>query len=114
MPKGKGGFHTIGLYLDVFTQHVWGFKYSKKGSGRTTASALNTIYSGYMPYEEFMSNQGTHFDCQEVRDLCDKWGGKTHTVTAYSLWINGLVEGTNKLLIHVLKRLCALIRPIFG
>jgi hypothetical protein len=32
---------------------------------------------------------------------------KLHTVAAYSPWINGLVEGTNKLLLHVLKRLCA-------
>ena len=53
-----------------------------------------------------MSDQGTHFDCQEVRDACEKWEGKTHTVAAYSPWINGLVEGTNKLLIHILKRLC--------
>jgi len=30
-----------------------------------------------------------------------------HVVSAYSLWINGLVEGTNKILLHVLKRLCA-------
>jgi hypothetical protein len=27
-------------------------------------------------------------------------------VAAYSPWVNGLVEGTNKLLLHVLKRLC--------
>jgi hypothetical protein len=26
---------------------------------------------------------------------------------AYSPWVNGLVEGMNKLLLHVLKRLCA-------
>ncbi|KAG2063079.1 hypothetical protein BDR04DRAFT_984153, partial [Suillus decipiens] len=25
----------------------------------------------------------------------------------YSPWINGLVEGTNKILLHVLKQLCA-------
>ena len=49
MPKGKGGYHTIGLYLDVFAQHAWGFKYSTKGSGKTTASALNGIYSKYLP-----------------------------------------------------------------
>ena len=49
-----------------------------------------------------------HFDNKEVRELCEKWGTKTHIVPAYSPWVNGLVEGTNKLLLHVLKRLCAL------
>ena len=28
-------------------------------------------------------------------------------MSAYSPWINGLVEGTNKILLHVLKCLCA-------
>lgn len=32
---------------------------------------------------------------------------KHHVIAAYAPWINGLVEGTNKLLLHVLKRLCA-------
>jgi hypothetical protein len=34
-------------------------------------------------------------------------GDKTHIVPAYSPWVNGLVEGTNKLFLHILKRLCA-------
>jgi hypothetical protein len=42
-----------------------------------------------------------------VRQLCKEWGTDTHVVPAYSPWINGLVEGTNKLLLHILKRLCA-------
>ena len=27
MPQGKGGYHTIGLYLDTYSQQVWAFKY---------------------------------------------------------------------------------------
>jgi RNase H-like domain found in reverse transcriptase len=27
LPTGKGGYHTVGLYLDTFTQHIWGFKF---------------------------------------------------------------------------------------
>ena len=38
----------------------------------------------------------------------DLGGGiKHHIVAAYSPWINGLVEGTNRLLLYVLARLCA-------
>jgi hypothetical protein len=54
-----------------------------------------------------MSDGGSHFNCTEVREFCDKWGTKTHVVAAYSPWVNGLVEGTNKLLLYVLARLCA-------
>ncbi|KAG6806862.1 hypothetical protein H0H92_009810 [Tricholoma furcatifolium] len=41
-----------------------------------------------------------------VRDFCVSQGTKAHIVSAYSPWVNGLVEGTNKLLLHILKRLC--------
>jgi hypothetical protein len=42
-----------------------------------------------------------------MRELCEKWGIKTHVVPAYSPWVNDLVEGTDKLFLHILKRLCA-------
>jgi transposase len=53
-----------------------------------------------------MSDGGQHLDNNKVRDLCKEWGTSTHIIPAYSPWINGLVEGTNKILLHVLKRLC--------
>jgi len=57
--------------------------------------------------ETFMADGGKHFNNEEVRTFCEARKCKLHTVAAYSPWINGLVEGTNKLLLHVLKRLCA-------
>ena len=107
MPTGKGGYHTIGLYLDTYSQHVWGFKYKTAGSAKTTRDSLYSIFQGYAPTETFMSDGGKHFDNNEVRQLCEEWGTETHVVPAYSPWVNGLVEGTNKLLLHILKRLCA-------
>jgi hypothetical protein len=107
MPPGKGGFHTVGLYLDTFTQHVWGFKYKTAGTGKTTVKALEEIYGGFAPSEVFMSDGGKHFKNNEVQQCCEKWGGRHHVVAAYSPWINGLVEGTNKILLYILARLCA-------
>ena len=107
MPSGKGGYHTIGLYLDTYSQHVWAFKYKTAGSAKTTVSALSRVFQDFVPAETFMSDGGKHFDNTEVREMCNKWGTTTHIVPAYSPWINGLVEGTNKILLHVLKRLCA-------
>ena len=107
LPSGKGGYHTVGLYLDTFSQHVFGYKYKTAGSAKTTTDSLDKIFQTYAPWETFMSDGGKHFDNKEVREVCGKWGTKTHIVAAYSPWVNGLVEGTNKLFLHILKRLCA-------
>jgi hypothetical protein len=107
LPTGKGGYHTVGLYLDTYSQHVFGYKYKTAGSAKTTVDSLSKTFLTFAPWETFMSDGGKHFDNKEVRELCDKWGTKTHIVSAYSPWVNGLVEGTNKLFLHILKRLCA-------
>ena len=107
LPAGKGGYHTVGLYLDTFSQHVFGYRYKMAGSAKTMMDSLTKMFQAFAPWETFMSDGGKHFDNKEVRELCNKWGSKTHVVAAYSPWVNGLVEGTNKLFLHVLKRLCA-------
>ena len=48
-----------------------------------------------------------HFINKEAQEFCEKWGVSTQSVAAYSHWVSGLVKGANKLLLHVLKRLCA-------
>jgi len=60
-----------------------------------------------MPPETFMSDGGKHFNNTEVTEFCSSLGTKRHVVSAYSPWVNGLVEGTNKLLLFILARLCA-------
>jgi hypothetical protein len=106
LPKAQG-YHTLGVYLDTFSQHVWVFKYKSSGTAHTTIDSISQIFQNFTSSETFMSDGGKHFDNTEVREYCAKWSCKTHVVAAYSPWINGLVEGTNKILLHVLKRLCA-------
>src|ERR1700676_1193831 len=55
----------------------------------------------------FFADGVNHFNVGPRRAFCESWACKPHIVSAYSPWINGLVEGTNKILLHVLKRLCA-------
>lgn len=107
LPVGKGGYHTVGLYLDTFSQHVWGDMFKTAGSAKTTIRSLDSICNTYAPPETFMSDGGRHFNNNEVKNRCAKWGTKHHVTPAYSPWVNGLVEGTNKLLLYVLARLCA-------
>jgi hypothetical protein len=107
LPTGKGGFHTVGLYLDTYSQHVWGYKFKTAGTAKTTTTSLNDIFHTFAPSETFMSDGGRHFKNNDVQEMCNGWGTKHHVVSAYSPWVNGLVEGTNKLLLYVLARLCA-------
>jgi len=107
LPAGKGGFKTLGVYLDVYSQHVWAPKFKTAGSAKTTVDSLQPIFRNFAAPETFMTDGATHFKNMKVKAFCAEWKCKHHVVSAYSPWINGLVEGTNKILLHVLKRLCA-------
>jgi hypothetical protein len=106
MPKARG-YHTLGVYLNTFSQHVWVFKYKTSGTAKTTIDSLDQIFRNFIAPETFMSDGGRHFHNTEVKDFCARWSCKRHIVAMYSPWVNGLVEGANKILLHVLKRLCA-------
>jgi RNase H-like domain found in reverse transcriptase/Reverse transcriptase (RNA-dependent DNA polymerase) len=106
MPMGNGGFTKIGLYADVFCRKLWAFK-AKSATGKTTIDSLERICNAFIAPETFMVDGGSHFDCEAVRNYCASIGTKHHVVAAYSPWINGLIEGSNKILLNTLKRLCA-------
>ena len=106
LPVGKGGYHTAGIYLDTCSQHVWGYKFKTHGTAMTTNKSLTDIFHNFAPPETFMVDGGKHFKNRDVEENCEHWGTKLHTVAAYSPWVNSLVEGTNKLLLYLLARLC--------
>jgi hypothetical protein len=107
MPPGKGGYHTITLYLNTFSQHVWVFKYKMAGTAKTTVDTLSTITKAFIPPETLMTDGGTHFDNNMVWEFCNANQCKHHVTPTYSPWVNSLVEGMNKILLHIMKRLCA-------
>jgi len=107
LPKGFGGYHTVGLYLNTYSHHVRGFKYKVTSSAKTMQDAIEKIFHEFAPTEVFMTDGDPHFNNVVVRDSCAKWGTETHVVSAYLLWVNGLVEGANKILLHILKHLCS-------
>ena len=110
LPVGKGGYHTAGVYLDMFLQHIWGEKLKTAGSVKTTKKTITWICHDFAPLETFMTDSGSHFKNKEVQDLCDEWGIKHHVIAMYSPWINGLVEGMNRLLLYILAQLCMCTR----
>jgi transposase InsO family protein len=107
LPVGKGGFKTVGLYIDTYSGFVWGTKLKTTGTGKTTIASLKRIFHDYAVPKSFMSDGGSHFNNNEVDQFCS--GERVqHIVTpAYAPWVNGLIENANRLLLGRLKRLCA-------
>jgi hypothetical protein len=104
MPLGKGGFHTVALFLDTCTQFVWGFKFKTHGTGKTTVDSLNKIRTAFTIFKTFQSNSSQHFNCQEVRNWCTENKSQHHVVAAYSPWVNSLVKNANKLFLGRVTR----------
>jgi transposase InsO family protein len=107
MPKGKGGYKTILLVIDWFTRWVWGFKLRTAGTGATTVAALKHIALHYGKPEVFGSDGGSHFKCEEVANWCIYNLVVKLFTPEYTPKVNGLVEGTNHVLLDRLRRACA-------
>ena len=54
-----------------------------------------------------MTDRGPEFNNEELREECTKQGTKLQICPVYSPWVNGLLEGTNGILLNHLKRMCA-------
>jgi transposase InsO family protein len=105
--KGKDGFNNLGIYLDIFSRHTTVYTYKKSGT-RLTINTLHNISNRFIDPKTVMVDGGSHFNNNEVKEFCKEHGIKLHTVAKYSPWVNGLVEGTNKILLGILKHLCTL------
>ena len=107
MPKGKGGFTKLGLWMDVYAQRVWVTKLKTSATGKTSRKSYSDICDLFTASETLMTDGGPEFDNEELRVECAKQGTKLQICPAYSPWVNGLLEGTNAILLNRLKRMCA-------
>lgn len=56
-PKGKGGYSTIGVYLDTFSQHTWVFKYKTVGSVKRIINSVSKIFNVFAAFKMFMADE---------------------------------------------------------
>ena len=108
LPKGKGSFKTLGVYINTCSNFIWVSKIKMVGTRFTTLNSLRRICLDYAMPRAFMTDGGSHFKNSAVDEFCTD-NNVQHIVTpAYALWVNGLVESTNNLLLSRLKQICAL------
>ena len=103
LPKGFGRKKNIGLYIDIHSQYVWVQSFNHDGTG---ASTVQHICDEFTMLAEFMSDGGSHLDCEEVCTFAKKKNITLCTTAAYAPWVNGLIEGANKILLGRLWWLC--------
>lgn len=72
LPTRKGGFKTVGLYIDTYSGFIWGTKLKKAGTSKATITSLKKIFHDYATPRSFMSDGGSHFDNREVDQFCSK------------------------------------------
>lgn len=70
MPKGKGGFTKISMYMDMYSQHLWADKLKTAALGNTTCKSLNNICTTFTNPEALMVDGGSKFDNHAVHDTC--------------------------------------------
>ena len=107
MPKGKGGFTKLGLWMDVYSQRLWVTKIKASATGKSSRRSYGDICDLFTASETLMTDGGPEFDNDELRTECTKRGTNLEICPPYSPWVNGLLEGTNSILLNRLKRMCA-------
>ena len=106
LPKGFGGKKNISLYIDVHSWYIWVQSFNHDGTGTSTVQTLQHICDEFTMLAEFMSDGGSHFNCEEECTFAKKKSITLCTTMAYAPWVNGLIEGANKILLGRLHQLC--------
>ena len=77
------------------------------GTGKSTEKLLVQIAQGFAKPRVWQTDGGSHSKGLELKEACE-WLGIVRIITpAYAAWVNGLVEGVNKLFLSCLKKKCA-------
>ena len=99
MPKGKGGYKHLGVYIDTCSGFIWVTKLKSYGTGASTVGSLRRICLDYATPHAFMSDGGKHFNCDVINNYCTEQEIQHITTAKYAPWVNGLVKSTNNLLL---------------
>jgi len=106
LPPGIGGFKEALIMVNYMMRWTWGFMLKKDGSSTTTAKSLEYTCTCYAPPKALFTDNGPHFQGEELRAVCEDFNIDQTTSPTYSPHCNGLVENENKLLMRTLAKMC--------
>jgi hypothetical protein len=62
MPKGKGGFTKLGLWMDIYAQRIWVTKLKTAATGKSSRKSYGDICDLFTASETLMTDGGPEFD----------------------------------------------------
>ena len=89
--------------MDVYSQMVWVTKLKTATTAKSSKKSYKDICDLFTAPGTLMTDGGPEFDNNELREACSERGTKLEICPAYSPWVNGLLEGTNAILLGRLK-----------
>ena len=107
LPLSKGKMANVLFFIDVVLGFVWGQKQLAAGTGKSTEQLLSKIWGGWAKPRVWQTDGGSHFKGQELKEVCERLGIIRIITPAYAAWVNGLMEGVNRLFLSCLKKKCA-------
>ncbi|GFR63927.1 Gypsy retrotransposon integrase-like protein 1 [Elysia marginata] len=110
-PPSEAG-HIFSLTLKDYATRYAEAVPLRKIDIETVAEALVDIYSRLGVPEEVLSDQGTQFMSNCMKEVCRLLGIKQEAMTPYHPMCNGLVERFNATLKTCLRRLCSSVSPV--
>ena len=91
MGSGKDDMKYVLIFKDDFSSYVWLFP-AEAANADVAAESLCTWVASFGCPQWLISDQGSHFKNQVVRELSKELRTNHHFTTAYSPWANGTVE----------------------
>ncbi|KAG9102948.1 hypothetical protein FRC06_000692 [Ceratobasidium sp. 370] len=107
LPIGTGGFKTVLLFVDVYSRFVFRFMTKSSGTGAFSVDCLDKLCNHIMTPLSFLSDNGSHFSCQEIEEWAYRNEVSLPKPPPYTPSVNGLVEEANRILLGRLRALCA-------
>ena len=108
LPLSKGKMANVLFFVDVASGFVWGQKQAAAGTRKSTEQLLSKICWGWAKPRVWQTDGGSHFKGQELKEVCERLGIIRIVTPAYTAWVNGLMEGVNRLFLSCLKKKYAL------
>ncbi|GFS14443.1 zinc finger protein [Elysia marginata] len=105
-PPSEAGHRFILTLIDYATRYAEAVPLRKIDT-ETVADALRNIYSRLGVPEEVLSDQGTQFMSDCMKEVCRLLGIKQKATTPYHPMCNGIVERFDATLKTCLRRLCS-------
>jgi len=104
-PSTAGSKYIL-ILRDDFSSFVWLFPYAEADSQNAASAVLEWCTSFATP-KALMSDGGSHFKNETVRELCKSLRVPHHFTLPYTPWSNGAVERTGKELLRIFRATCS-------